>query len=81
MFFYGSGHGFAVEECSLVMRLKEAFNLVGGLQQVPPCTTPYDRWKEWENENADGWEEVRDLVRDIAMALLGEKITFEDEDA
>jgi len=51
---------------------------VGGLQQ-PPHSESEEAAKRAEQEYKEGWEDVREMVRDIAMALTGEKITFPDE--
>jgi hypothetical protein len=48
---------------------------IGGLQQ-PAHSDSEEMAKQHEREYALGWQKVRDMVKDIAMALTGEEIKF-----
>ena len=65
MWFGGNGEWSGKELDFHLRQIKEAFIMLGGMQQGP---------REPEAE-----EEIRDYVRDIAAALTGYKIEFTEE--
>lgn len=77
MLFYGSGDAVLAPECLVRRRLERGFELISGLQQ--PLMSTMRKPKDWDEEHEDGWAEVRAIVRDIAMALIGEEIAFKGE--
>jgi hypothetical protein len=56
-------------------RFRAALEKLPGLQQPARSKTPEDA-KRNEKARAQGWAEVEDMVRDIAMGLTGSEITF-----
>lgn len=52
---------------------------IGGLQQ-PPHSNSEEEAQRAETEQMQGWNKVRSMVRDIAMALTGESIRFAYEE-
>lgn len=70
LLFLGSGDCSKARAMRLAARLEEGLVLSSGLQQPPMSTDPplTREQKDTINEMAD---ELRDVVRDIAKALLG----------
>jgi hypothetical protein len=57
----------------LYTQLGRAIEILNGIQQVPPVTTPQDRWKEWEQQVEDGEIEIEQIAYEIFVGLTGKK--------
>lgn len=70
--FLGNGQFSVAEMERLKLRLDDGFNDLGAMQQGNVYATP----EENERERAEITSALEDVVRDVAAALLGRKITF-----
>lgn len=77
--FMGNGQPGCTEAGILRLHrlLDDCLTEVGGLQQSPMgAEHPSGDPDGWEKESELGWKKVRDMVKDVAMALTGEEIKF-----
>ena len=77
--FMGNGQPNSTEAKILKLQrlLQDCIMEVGGLQQSPQgAPHPSGDPDGWEKEYKLGWNKVKDMVRDMAMALTGEEIEF-----
>lgn len=76
--FMGSGCWSAIECNRLLLRLNKCFSDLSGLQQMgcgPSCVTP----EEYENENDKYDEKFKQVIQDIAMGLMEDKVLFQSD--
>lgn len=57
--------------------LDRAFSCMSGLQQPLPCTVKRMPYHDAQDKKLR--EEVREIMRDIVMAVTGKEILFEDQ--
>lgn len=74
LLFLGNGQHSVGERRRLVGVLERALDLSGGLQQPDSIHEPPDPRRD--ALAADMHDEIKDAVRDIAAALLGQEISF-----
>ena len=80
--FMGNGSPGSTESNILKLQrlVDRCLTEIGGLQQTPMgAEHPSGDPDGWKKEYDAGWENVYDMVADIAMALTGKKICFEDD--
>jgi hypothetical protein len=74
--FMGSGNFSLAEMGYLYSRLHDAFDILGGIQQVPHCTDSKEVWEQHEEDYADGAYEVEKIAKEIYLALTGKRVPF-----
>lgn len=77
--FWGNGEGSCAKAYMLVQRLFEMFSIQSGIQQPPMATDPPEAHADYEVEVYKAEQHLHVFVRDVAMALTGKRIYFEDE--
>jgi len=71
--FMGNGEQSLAQVGHLYLRLGQALTTLGGIQQPPRPCDPKEACEEWEQEVEDGEHEIKQIAKEIHVALTGEK--------
>lgn len=69
----GVGDEEQAKAAHLFMKLAQAFELLGGIQQTPMCTEPAEAFKQYEEDASEGEYQIEQTARMIYFALTGKK--------